>query len=59
MTKESFITWIDDQIAFWNKAFSQETDDMEKSYINGRLSTFHDLKSQLVHLVLSSNDTTK
>lgn len=51
MTPDQFIQWIDEQIAFWNKAFSQVTDDMDKSYINGRLSTFYDMKSQFVYLM--------
>lgn len=51
MTPEQFIEWIDQQIAFWNKAYTQVVDDMEKSYINGRLSTFYDMKSQFVYLL--------
>lgn len=51
MGPNQFIEWIDQQITFWNKASSQVADDMEKSYINGRLSTFYDMKSQFVYLM--------
>lgn len=59
MTPDDFIKWIDQQLDFWNKAFSQCVDDMEKSYINGRLSTFYDMKTQFAYLLVTYFEVTK